>query len=57
MNIASLNIRSLVGKERLCELEDAVATAKWETDILGLSEVKRYGNRIVVTKNGDLLCY
>ena len=41
MNIASLNIRSLVGKERLCELEDAVAIAKWETDILGLSEVKR----------------
>ncbi len=55
MLIASFNVRSLVGNDRLMEIEEAISDSK--IDIIGLSEIKRLGNQIIRTKNDNLFCY
>ena len=55
INIASLNVRTLKSEENLVELEYAVENSK--IDILGLSEVRRKGENIIETKEGNLLCH
>lgn len=57
MNVACLNVRSLVGDDKYLELEEALNCSKYKIDILGLSEIKRVGDKIIKTKNGNLFCF
>lgn len=47
--ILTYNIRSLVDKDRIIQLENYLKEIKW--DILGLSEIKLYGQQIEQNKD------
>lgn len=55
IKIGSLNVRTLKHKENLTELEKAFQTSK--LDILGLSEVRREGEHLIQTKEGNTFGY
>lgn len=54
-NVATLNVRTLLNNESLEELENEMKKAK--IDIIGISEVRREGERMIQTKKGNLFCY
>jgi len=54
LKIATLNVRTLKDPEKLTELELALENSN--LDIIGLSEVRRNGESILLTKNKNLLC-
>jgi len=45
----------MAGEERLSELENALKEINWE--IVGLSEVRREGERLIRRKNGNYFYY
>ena len=55
INVCAYNIRSLVGEDRLTELENELKYIKW--DIVGLSEVKRSGEELIELRNGSMFYY
>ena len=55
LKIATLNVRTLKGLEKLTELESALVNSN--IDVLGIAEVRRDGEAISMTKNKNLLCY
>ena len=55
IEIATLNIRTLIGPEKLTELE--LAFEREKLDILGLAKTRRMGEGIIQTRKGNLLCY
>ena len=55
LKIATLNVRTLKGLEKLTELESALDNSN--IDVLGIAEVRRDGEAISMTKNKNLLCY
>ena len=44
MYIGTYNICSLLGEDRLAELEEELKAIKW--NIIGLSETRRHGERV-----------
>ncbi len=55
LRIGTLNVRPLKGNDNLNELELAFEDSN--IDILGMSEVRRYGERLIVTKTNNLFSY
>lgn len=55
MILATLNVRSLRTKEKELELENAIRDLKY--DVLGISEMRKYGEAIIERTNGDILSY
>jgi len=53
INIATLNVRTLKHSENTSELEEAFSESN--IAISGLAEVRRNGEKIIITKNGNLL--
>lgn len=53
--IATYNTRTLRTEEHMVELENALTKIKW--DILGLSEVRRFGEQIVERRDGSIFAY
>ena len=53
--IATFNVRTLGAEEREIELNNALQNMK--VDILGLSEVRRFGEAIIEKQNGDMFSY
>ncbi|XP_072019366.1 uncharacterized protein [Amphiura filiformis] len=50
LRVATYNIRSLLGDDRLLELGEELKGVNW--DIIGLSEVKRRGEQFMELKSG-----
>lgn len=55
MIIGTLNTRTLIGQERLWELEEALGSIRW--DIVGLAEIRRNNEMISETLNGSILMH
>lgn len=55
MQIASLNVRTLLSDQKLVELEEELKTIKW--DIVGLSEVRRKREEQITLKSGHIFHY
>ena len=55
IKIASMNVRTLKNNDDLTGLEKEMKERK--IDILGVSEIRREGEKIIQTKNGNLFCY
>ena len=53
MYIATFNVRSLLGEDRLIELEEELAGIKWH--VVGLVETRYRGENIEVLKSGHIL--
>lgn len=53
--IATYNVRSLHSEAHMIHLERALTDKKW--DIIGLSEVRRYGEEIVELSSGNIFSY
>lgn len=53
--IATYNVKSLNSEQHLIHLENALKSLKW--DILGISEVRRFGEDIVELKSGHIFSY
>ncbi len=51
--IGTYNVRSLLGEDRLVELQEELQHIKW--DIIGLAETRRRGENIEQLKNGSVL--
>lgn len=47
--------QNIEGGEKLIEIEEARKTTR--IDIMGIAEVRREGNRIIETFEGNILCY
>lgn len=54
-NIATMNVRTLLGESRLLEMEEALEQIN--CDILGMCEVRRKHEGMMETKNGNLFCW
>lgn len=50
--ICTLNVRTLIGEDRLWEIENALHSMKW--DVVGLCEVRRNNNSIEERKSGNI---
>jgi len=55
IKLGTLNVRTLKGDEKQIELERAFK--KSNLDILGSSEVRREGEKMIQTKEGSILCW
>src|SRR5277367_5522719 len=53
MYVGTYNVRSLLGEDRLVELEEELKAIKW--DIIGLSETRRHGENIQKLVSGNIL--
>ena len=51
--IGTYNVRSLMGEDRLEELEQELQSIKWH--VIGLAETRRQGTNIIQLKNGNIL--
>ncbi len=55
LRIGTLNVRTLRSNDNLNEVE--IAFEDSNIDILGMSEVRRFGERLIVTKRNDIFFY
>lgn len=55
IHILSYNAQSLQSEEILVEFEEALLAIKW--DVIGLSDLRRFGENIIRRKNGNILFY
>lgn len=55
LQIASVNVRTLLSDEKLYELEEELKKVKW--DVVGLSEIRRRGEEQLTLKSGHLFHY
>ena len=53
LHIATYNVRSLLGEDRLVELEEELKQVKW--NIIGLAETRRHGECITKLVSGNVL--
>lgn len=55
LQIASINVRTLLSDQRLTELEEELGKVKW--DVVGLSEIRRRGEEQITLKSGHIFHY
>jgi exonuclease III len=53
IQIATYNVRTLLGEAKLVELEEELSKINWH--IVGLAEVRRHGEELEILKSGNLL--
>ena len=53
LHIGTYNVRSLLGEDRLIELEEELKHVKW--NIIGLAETRRHGENISQLGSGNIL--
>ena len=53
LNIGEYNVRTLLGEDRLLELENELNAIKW--DIIGLAEIRRPGENVIKLASGNIL--
>jgi hypothetical protein len=55
LRVATYNVRSLLGDDRLIELEEELEGVEW--DIIGLSEIRRRGEKFIELQSGHQFYY
>lgn len=55
LNICTFNCRSLASESKMYELDQALNSIKW--DIIGLSEVRRYGEKVIEREDGSIFAF
>lgn len=55
LHVAAFNAQTLLSDDRFIELETKLKFLKW--DVLGLCEVRRDGEELIILTSRDVFCY